>query len=163
MVLCVVPATVTAGMDQYGHITGFKDFYLGDRLKDVIPILDAGNITYEELSVAHHTFIDAETEKWKIRLVFNYLGFLYAIHVQVKLDEDHYNQLVSHLDSRYGAHTTADTEKRQGLQWKTGDRYSMTVNRGENKTVYIYYIDHLFYRGTLEWKHPEKPSPYDAF
>ena len=163
MLLCVLPLPVTSGMDLNGHINGFNGFYLGDRLRDVIPFLEVKNISYKRLSVAHHTFIDAETVKWKVRLVFNYLGFLYAIHVQVKLEDDHYTRLVSHLDSKYGDHKKNNTEKCQGLQWSTGDRYSMTVNRGDNKMVYIYYIDHLFYRGTLEWEHPVKPSPYDAF
>src|SRR6056297_2227238 len=89
MLMAFLPAAQTTGAEFEGRITGFNGFQLGERLHDVIPVLDARNISYEKMPVAHHTFVDAETEKWKVRLVFNYLGFLYAIHVQVKLNDTH--------------------------------------------------------------------------
>jgi len=168
IILCVsyMAGTMPVSGKNYGssNISGYDGFYLGDRQKDVIRLLDVKGIPFYERTIAYHTFIDVEMGGRKISLIFNYAGFLYAINVQTRLSEENFDHLVDHLSEKYGEQSSGTSGKSsKHLLWETGDRYSLTVTRGSDTRVYLYYVDNLFYKASIEWKPDHNKSQYNDF
>ncbi|MFW5862081.1 MAG: hypothetical protein ACOCWZ_07500 [Spirochaetota bacterium] len=146
------------------NISGYDDFYLGDRQKDVIRLLHVRGVPFHERTVAYHNFIDMEIGGRKITLIFNYAGFLYAINVQTRLSEENFGHLNEHLNEKYGEPSSGISgENSKHLLWETGDRYSLTVSRGSGTRVYLYYVDNVFYKASVKWKPDHNQSQFNDF
>lgn len=161
-VVCIMPVWGKNAGPQ--NISGYDGFYLGDRQKDVIRLLHVRDIPFYQRTIAYHTFLDMETGGRKISLIFNYAGFLYAINVQTSLSDENFNHLVDHLNEKYGEQSSTTSGKNsKHLLWETGDRFSLTVTRGSDTRVYLYYVDNVFYKASIKWKPDNNPSEFNDF
>lgn len=163
--ICVVSIMQVWGKNAGSqNISGYDGFYLGDRQNDVIRLLHVRDIPFYERTIAYHTFLDIETGGRKISLIFNYAGFLYAINVQTSLSDENFNHLVDHLNKKYGEQSSTTSGKNsEHLLWETGDRFSLTVTRGSDARVYLYYVDNVFYKASVKWKPDYNQSEFKDF